>query len=205
MLLRPELAQYTCNQVQSARPIPEQSPVPAGVHRMILSWDLEHGWMKLRINNYDTDSDNPFSVWFFKELLTRGSVEVLGTNTEVGRIHIRGMATSDGEVLTLYRDPKAELHPLVKGLEMDKTYNRMCYFREQKVWRLRDEEKTAEYAKNGWDLQSPDLLKLVKSYEGDGVLSWAYSDQFAHIYHEGKVIIDEDNIAHLYDPNEVYS
>ena len=196
MLLRPELAQYTCNQVQSARPIPEQPPVPAGVHDIILSWDLEQGWMKLRIGD---------ALWFFKELLTRGSVTVLGTNTEVGRIHLRGMATSDGEVLTLYRDPRAELHPLVKGLEMDKTYNRMCYFREQKVWRLRDEEKTAEYAKNGWDLQSPDLLKLVKSYEGEGVLSWAYSDQFAHIYHEGKVIIDEDNIAHLYDPNEVYS
>ena len=196
MLLRPELAQYTCNQVQSARPIPEQPPVPAGVHDIILSWDLKQGWMKLRIGD---------ALWFFKELLTRGSVTVLGTNTEKGRIHLRGMATSDGEVLTLYRDPKAELHPLVKGLEMDKTYNRMCYFREQKVWRLRDEEKTAEYAKNGWDLQSPDLLKLVKSYEGDGVLSWAYSDQFAHIYHEGKVIIDEDNIAHLYDPNEVYS
>ena len=196
MLLRPELAQYTCNQVQSARPIPEQPPVPAGVHDIILSWDLKQGWMKLRIGD---------ALWFFKELLTRGSVTVLGTNTEVGRIHLRGMAASYGEVLTLYRDPKAELHPLVKGLEMDKTYNRMCYFREQKVWRLRDEEKTAEYAKNGWDLQSPDLLKLVKSYEGDGVLSWAYSDQFAHIYHEGRVIIDEDNIAHLYDPNEVYS
>ena len=172
MLLRPELAQYTCNQVQSARPIPEQPPVPAGVHDIILSWDLEQGWMKLRIGD---------ALWFFKELLTRGSVTVLGTNTEEGRIHLRGMATSDGEVLTLYRDPKAELHPLVEGLEMDKTYNRMCYFREQKVWRLRDEEKTAEYAKNGWDLQSPDLLKLVKSYKGDGVLSWAYSDQFAHI------------------------
>ena len=203
MLLRPELAQYSCNQVQSARPIPEQPPVPADVNKMILSWDLEHGWMKLRIEDAWWCSNG--GVWFFKELLTRGSVTVLGTNAEVGRIHLRGMATSDGEVLTLYRDPRAELHPLVEGLEMDKTYNRMCYFREQKVWRLRDEEKTAEYAKNGWDLQSPDLLKLVKSYEGDGVLSWAYSDQFAHIYHEGRVIIDEDNIAHLYDPKEVYS
>jgi len=204
VLLRPELAQYSCNQVQSAKPIPEQSPVIAGVHDIILSWDLEHGWMKLRIEDAWWCSNG--GVWFFKELLTRGSVTVLGTNTEVGRIHLRGMATSDGEVLTLHRDPKAEFHPLVEGLKLDKTFNRMCYFREQKVWRLRDEEKTAEYAKNGWDLQSPDLLKLVNSYEGDGKLSWAYSDQFAHIYHEGPVIIsDEDNIAHLYDPDEVYS
>ena len=194
MLLRPELAQYTCNQVQSARPIPVQPPVPTGVHDMILSWDLEHGWMKLRIDGV---------VWFFKELL--GKAVVLGTNTNVGRIHLRGMAASDGDILTLYRDPKAEPHPVVEGLEIDKTYNRMCYFREQKVWRLRDEDKTARYHAEGKDVHSPDVIKYVKSYKGDGVLSWAFSDQFAHVYHEGRVIIDENNVAHLYDPDEVYS
>ena len=194
MLLRPELAQYTCNQVQSARPIPVQPPVPTGVHDMILSWDLEHGWMKLRIDGV---------VWFFKELL--GKAVVLGTNTNVGRIHLRGMAAADGDTLTLYRDPKAEPHPVVEGLEIDKTYNRMCYFREQKVWRLRDEDKTARYHAEGKDVHSPDVIKYVKSYKGDGVLSWAFSDQFAHVYHEGRVIIDENNVAHLYDPDEVYS
>ena len=194
MLLRPELAQYTCNQVQSARPIPVQPPVPTGVHDMILSWDLEHGWMKLRIDGV---------VWFFKELL--GKAVVLGTNTNVGRIHLRGMAASAGDTLTLYRDPKAEPHPVVEGLEIDKTYNRMCYFREQKVWRLRDEDKTARYHAEGKDVHSPDVIKYVKSYKGDGVLSWAFSDQFAHVYHEGRVIIDENNVAHLYDPDEVYS
>ena len=194
MLLRPELAQYTCNQVQSARPIPAQLPVPTGVHDMILSWDLEHGWMKLRIDGV---------VWFFKELL--GKAVVLGTNTNVGRIHLRGMAASAGDTLTLYRDPKAEPHPVVEGLEIDKTYNRMCYFREQKVWRLRDEDKTARYHAEGKDVHSPDVIKYVKSYKGDGVLSWAFSDQFAHVYHEGRVIIDENNVAHLYDPDEVYS
>ena len=193
-MIRPELAQYTCNQVQSARPIPAQPPVPTGVHDMILSWDLEHGWMKLRIDGV---------VWFFKELL--GKAVVLGTNTNVGRIHLRGMAASDGDTLTLYRDPKAEPHPVVEGLEIDKTYNRMCYFREQKVWRLRDEDKTARYHAEGKDVHSPDVIKYVKSYKGDGVLSWAFSDQFAHVYHEGRVIIDENNVAHLYDPDEVYS
>ena len=194
MLLRPELALYTCNQVQSARPIPAQPPIPAGVHDMILSWDLEHGWMKLRIDGV---------VWFFKELL--GKAVVLGTNTNVGRIHLRGMAASAGDTLTLYRDPKAEPHPVVEGLEIDKTYNRMCYFREQKVWRLRDEDKTARYHAEGKDIHSPDVIKYVKSYKGDGVLSWAFSDQFAHVYHEGRVIIDENSVAHLYDPDEVYS
>ena len=194
MLLSPELAQYTCNQVQSARPIPVQPPVPTGVHDMILSWDLEHGWMKLRIDGV---------VWFFKELL--GKAVVLGTNTNVGRIHLRGMAASAGDTLTLYRDPKAEPHPVVEGLEIDKTYNRMCYFREQKVWRLRDEDKTARYHAEGKDVHSPDVIKYVKSYKGDGVLSWAFSDQFAHVYHEGRVIIDENSVAHLYDPDEVYS
>ena len=194
MLLRPELAQYTCNQVQSARPIPEQPPVPTGVHDIILSWDLKQGWMKLRIDGV---------VWFFKELL--GKAVVLGTNTNVGRIHLRGMAASAGDTLTLYRDPKAEPHPVVEGLEIDKTYNRMCYFREQKVWRLRDEDKTARYHAEGKDIHSPDVIKYVKSYKGDGVLSWAFSDQFAHVYHEGRVIIDENSVAHLYDPDEVYS
>jgi len=40
---------------------------------------------------------------------------------------------------------------------------------------------------------------------GDGWLSWTARDPYAHIYHQGWTVIDEDNVAHLYDPDEVYS
>ena len=80
----------------------------------------------------------------------------------------------------------------------------MCIRDRQKVWRLRDEEKTARYHAEGKDVHSPDVIRYVESYMGDGWLSWTASDPYAHIYHQGWTVIDEDNVAHLYDPDEVY-
>ena len=142
------------------------------------------------------------AVWYFKELL--GKAVVTGTDADVGRIYIDGMASINGETLTLYRSPDAEPHKVVGGLRLENTFNRCCYFREQKVWRLRDEEKTARYHAEGKDVHSPDVIRYVESYMGDGWLSWTARDPYAHIYHQGWTVIDEDNVAHLYDPDEVY-
>jgi len=35
---------------------------------------------------------------------------------------------------------------------------------------------------------------------GDLNSLWNKSDSVAHIYHLGEVTIDDDNVAHLYDP-----
>ena len=193
MLLNPSIVVYGDSQAQNPEPIPEQSPIPRGSHSMRMSWDREEGYMKVVIGD---------AVWYFKELL--GKAVVTGTDADVGRIYIDGMASINGETLTLYRSPDAEPHKVVDGLELPNTFNRCCYFREQKVWRLRDEEKTARYHAEGKDVHSPDVIRYVKSYVGDGWLSWTARDPYAHIYHQGWTVIDEDNVAHLYDPDEVY-
>ena len=205
MLLNPSIVVYGDSQSQNPEPIPEQSPIPRGSHSMRMSWDREEGYMKVVIGD---------ATWYFKELL--GKAVVIGTDADVGRIYLDGTASINGETLTLGRPANAEPHRIVEGEELDNTYNRCCYFRDQKRWRLRDEKKTAEHhAYNvthnltrydvGWkDLESPDLIRYVKSYTGDGWLSWTASDPYAHIYHQGWTVIDEDNVAHLYDPDEVY-
>ena len=128
MLLNPSIVVYGDSQAQNTEPIPEQSPIPRGSHSMRMSWDRNMGYMKVAIGD---------AVWYFKELL--GKAVVTGTDADVGRIYIAGMASINGETLTLYRSPDAEPHEVVGGLRLENTFNRCCYFREQKVWRLRDE------------------------------------------------------------------
>ena len=49
----------------------------------------------------------------------------------------------------------------------------------------------------------PDALKIVEDYVGDMNAEWMMEDTVAHIYHNGFVIIDKNNIAHLYDSDLV--
>ena len=195
MLLNPSLVVYGDSQTQNSDPIPGQPPMPLGSYDMKLSWDRNKGWMKVTIDK---------GIWYFKELL--GHIVVTGTDSEAGRIHLRGMALIDNEfeTLVLSRSPDSPLHPVVEGTELDHTYNRMCYFREWKVWRLRDEDKTAKFQAAGKDVNDPEVIRYVNGYEGDGYLSWTANDPYAHCYHLGKTVIDANNIAHLYDPDEDY-
>jgi len=194
VLLNPSLVVYGDSQTQNSEPIPEQPPTPGGSFAMKLSWDRDKGWMKVAMGK---------GVWYFKELL--GHTVITGTDAEVGRIHLYGEAWIDGETLVLSRSPDSPLHPLVEGTELDHTYNRMCYFRDQKIWRLRDENKTAKFQAEGRNVHDPEVIRYVASYEGDGFLSWRSTDPYAHCYHLGRTVIDVANVAHLYDPDEVYS
>ena len=171
---------YEDAQVQSARPIEEQSPIPPGVHDIELSWDRKRGYMRVIIGN---------DKWWLKEAL--GKAQILSCDNKRGRLHIRAMARIDGETLTLYRDPVAPPHQLVEGVRRETTHNRLCYRRATEEWRLRDERLP-------WN--HPDALVFTKSYEGDLNIEWHKNDSIAHIYHNGYAVIDDGNVAHLYDP-----
>ena len=175
---------YEDSQHQSDAPIGPQPSIPAGTHHIELSWDRVAGYMRVIISGY---------TWHFKEFL--GKAVMVGTDNQRGRINLRGMARLEGETLTLYRPPKAPPHKLVEGTRRESTHNRLCYRRASHDWRLRDERRPG----------SPNALVFAKSYQGDLSAEWDKRDNIAHIYHNGWTVIDDDNIAHLYDPDLVYA
>ena len=171
---------YEDAQYQSSDPIGYQPPIPAGIHENIeLSWDRKRGYMRIIIDG---------KTWHFKEYL--GKAQLTGTDSKRGRIHLRAMARIDGETLTTYRDPSAHPHPEIEGERRESTHNRLCYRRQSGEWRLRDERL---------DWNDPNALVFTKSYVGDLNAEWHTNDSIAHIYHNGYVIIDKNDVAHLYD------
>jgi hypothetical protein len=170
---------YEDAQYQSSDPIGYQPQIPAGIHENIeLSWDRKRGYMRIIIDG---------KTWHFKEYL--GKAEVTGTDNKRGRIYLRAMARIDGETLTTYRDPLAS-HSEVEGERRESTHNRLCYRRQSQEWRLRDERLP-------WN--HPEALKFTQSYVGLLNAEWHMADNVAHIYHNGYVIIDKNDVAHLYD------
>ena len=188
MLLSPQFQTYVDSQAQNDAPIGPQPEIPAGVHDIELSWDRHTGYMRIIIEG---------STWYFKEFLGRSTVT--STDNTRGRIYLRSMARINGETLTLYRDPSATPHALVEDRyvqqRLEPTHNRLCYRRETKQWRIRDERK---------DWNNPDSLRFVEAYVGDLSAEWDRSDPWAHVYHNGFAVIDTDNICHLYDESLIY-
>ena len=171
---------YEDAQYQTAAPIGNQPPIPAGVHENIeLSWDRKRGYMRVIIDG---------KTWHFKEYL--GKAQITGTDSKRGRIYLRAMARIDGETLTTYRDPSAPFHEEVAGEKRAPSFNRLCYRRQSQEWRLRDERM---------DWNHPEALRFTQDYVGDLSGEWHMADDVAHIYHRGYAIIDEDNVAHLYE------
>ena len=171
-------------QLQDPAPIGMQVQIPDGVHDIELSWDRHKGYMRVIIEN---------QTWWFKEYL--GKAILKGTDNERGRLYLQAGARIDNETLTMYRPPNASPHQRVTGLKREKTHNRLCYRRASRDWRLRDERMP-------WN--HPEALKFVKSYVGDMNAEWDTEDRIAHIFHNGWVIIDENDVAHLYDSDLPY-
>ena len=119
----------------------------------------------------------------------------MGTANQRGRLYLRAIAQINGETLTMWRDPNAPPHENVSGKIRKKPHNRLCYRRATEEWRLRDERM---------DWNDPEALVFTKSYVGDLNAEWHANDSIAHIYHNGYAIIDDDDIAHLYDPDIMY-
>ena len=63
MLAHPEI--YEDAQIQSAKPIGPQSPIPPGVHDIELSWDRHKGYMRVIIEG---------QKYWFKEYLGKAPV-----------------------------------------------------------------------------------------------------------------------------------
>jgi len=185
--------QYEDQQYQNPDDIPPQAPIPSGTHDIELCWDRKKGWMRIDIGDQS---------WWFKEYL--GRCQVISTQKK-GRINIRAVARIEGETLTMGRSPDATPHPIAAGTVRRKTHNRLCYRRAQTDFRVNDDGDE----RNGFGNRIPDTdatppkqrkLVYVKSYVGDLYCLWNKNDTVAHIYHDGTIIIDEDNVAHLYDP-----
>jgi hypothetical protein len=170
---------YEDAQIQSAKPIGNQLAIPAGVHDIELSWDRKRGYMRVIVGG---------EKWWFKEFL--GKAQVISCDNKRGRLNLRAIAQINGETLTLWRDPLAPCHAEVEGVRREKTHNRLCYRRATEEWRLRDERL---------DWNDPNALVFTKSYVGDLNAEWHTNDSIAHIYHNGYVIIDKDDVAHLYE------
>jgi hypothetical protein len=49
------------------------------------------------------------------------------------------------------------------------------------------------------DWNHPEALRFTKNYVGDLNAEWHMADNVAHIYHNGYSIIDENDVAHLYE------
>ena len=178
MLAHPET--YEDAQIQSAKPIGPQAPIPPGVHDIELSWDRHKGYMRVIIEG---------QKYWFKEYL--GKAQVLSCDNKRGRLNLRAIAQINGETLTMWRDPDAPPHENVTGRIRKKTHNRLCDRPAPEEWRLRDERL---------DWNHPNALVFTKSYVGDLNAEWHANDSIAHIYHNGYAVIDKDDVAHLYDP-----
>jgi hypothetical protein len=202
---------YEDTQHQSPQPIWPQESLPVGIHNIEFSWDrfcrIDGGYMRIIFRDLADDPDakvahphhgyvkdgkqygglvHPYT-WWLKEYL--GKAQILGTDNEEGRIYMRAMAELGGETLYMWRDPDALPHKIAEGVKREKTHNRLCYRRSSRDWRLRDEHMG----------NHPNALVFTRSYIGDLEAEKDKNDSVAHIYHNGYVIIDKDDVAHLYD------
>ena len=112
-------------------------------------------------------------------------VEAIGAT---GRLIMRGRLVIQSSTAYIYRDEDQPYATPPEGEREDSNW-RLCYYRADRAWRLRDERE-------------PDInkaLRIVKGYTGDLSITWY--DGSTHIFHEGEVVVDKDNIAHFIDPN----
>ncbi len=172
------------NQIQSNEEIGYQEPMPCGIEELELSWDRKKGFMRIIIKDQGT--------WYFKELM--GKAQLLSADSERGRLYIRAIPFLDGDTLYLARDPESVAHERLEeddiAESLQKTNNRLCYNRQETCWRIRDERKP-------WMDNSS--RRLVADYVGDISIEWNRDDIVAHIFHKGEILLDNENVAHLYD------
>ena len=172
------------NQIQSNEEIGYQEPMPCGIEELELSWDRKKGFMRIIIKDQGT--------WYFKELM--GKAQLLSADSERGRLYIRAIPFLAGATLYLARAPESVAHARLEeddiAESLQKTNNRLCYNRQETCWRIRDERKP-------WMDNSS--RRLVADYVGDISIEWNRDDIVAHIFHKGEILLDNENVAHLYD------
>jgi len=112
--------------------------------------------------------------------------------SQKGHITVRGelqIVEEDGqEVAYLWPDPDAEDDGDPDGKLLQNTHWRLCanlQGSDDDKWRLRDERS---------DPSNPFIIH-VKGYKGKANVNWM--DSGPHVFHDGEIILDEENIAHL--------
>ena len=95
------------------------------------------------------------------------------------------------DVAYLWPDPNAETEEKgeLSGNLLPNTHWRLCanlQGGENDKWRLRDERTNKD---------DVPFIMHVRGYKGRAELNWYEGGP--HVFHDGEVIIDEDNIAHL--------
>lgn len=113
------------------------------------------------------------------------SLENMGHITVRGELQIVNEGGQD--VAYLWPDPDAEDEE-VEGKVLPDTHWRLCANlkgSDNDKWRLRDERS---------DPMNPDIIH-VRGYKGRANVNWL--DGGSHVFHDGRIILDEDNVAHL--------
>ncbi len=178
-------------------PLPEQAPVPSGIQRWLWSFDRTNAWMSIRL----IQPDQPFEDWprwWFKK--ADGEATVVGGNPLSGRIEMRGECTLEGETMYLWDTTEdheddwlyeTSLEDL-PGTVLHPSQYRICYRRANEDWRCRDENRPF------YDIEA---LRHITDVRGRIRLNWL--DHGSHIFHQGSIYIDENEVAHLLNPDRL--
>lgn len=124
--------------------------------------------------------------WLVDEIVGMCDVDSV---SQMGHVTIRGELLIEQDergktVAYIYPDPNADVVGEPEGRELPESHWRLCANlsgRDDDKWRLRN-ERTQE-------------LTHVKGYVGRANMNWL--DGGSHVFHDGKVIIDSENVAHL--------
>lgn len=116
-----------------------------------------------------------------------GRAECIHADGETGRLYLHCRLMIENGIAFAYLDNEADLEAAAEaaadGVE---SHWRLCYAREVKAWRLRDERK---------DVYDPSSLVIVNEYKGVINLNWF--DGGTHVFHDGKAKVDENGVCHF--------
>jgi hypothetical protein len=129
--------------------------------------------------------------WNVKSIACKEGVQSVGVNAE-GRWMIRCKLRVEGTQAFVYLPKdicKADYDFPQEATNLPETHWRLCYNRagseadKRPHWRLRD-ERTQELYSND-----------IRDYQGIVNINWL--DGGPHVFHDGKVLIDSDGVAHF--------
>jgi hypothetical protein len=122
----------------------------------------------------------------------RGRCQSAGVDCRTGKMFVRGILTfkeENGETIAqIYRDPEAPMQQRVEGMQKPWAFTRLCYNREEKTMRFRN-ELTGE-------------LEHVLDYQGDFDLSWR--DSGTHVFTTGTATLVNQIRPGLYETAYFY-
>lgn len=154
---------------------PTQAPAPTSVEVYEFSYSRSTGRMRFRLDGRE---------WLVKSLV--GKAESIGVNAQ-GNWELRCRLLFQDETAYLYLSPDADERDVITDLP--ETHWRLCYNRagseadKRPHWRLRDERTQQLYSND------------IRDYRGIVALNWL--DAGPHVFHDGKVAIDAEGVAHF--------